>query len=70
MASQAFPPIAAAQAHAVVALVHGCTFDDFLLTPQESVVVRRDPEGSTSPLSRIVRASNNSLRNRVVRRGS
>jgi len=27
----------------VAELVHGCTFDDFLLAPQHSVVVRRDP---------------------------
>jgi IMP dehydrogenase len=27
----------------LVSLVHGCTFDDFLFTPQHSVVERRDP---------------------------
>src|SRR5215217_5925683 len=43
MASEAFPLIEAATARAVSALVHGCTFDDFLLTPQQSVVARRDP---------------------------
>jgi IMP dehydrogenase len=43
MASQAFPPIEPAKARAVAQLVHGCTFDDFLLTPQQSVVARRDP---------------------------
>jgi IMP dehydrogenase len=32
-----------AAGRAVADLVHGCTFDDFLLTPQRSVVVRRDP---------------------------
>jgi IMP dehydrogenase len=43
MASEAFPPIDPDRARAVAELVHGCTFDDFLLTPKESVVVRRDP---------------------------
>jgi len=43
MTSQAFPRIDPAKARAVAELVHGCTFDDFLLTPQESVVARRDP---------------------------
>ena len=43
MSSQAFPRIETATARAVVELVHGCTFDDFLLTPQHSVVARRDP---------------------------
>jgi IMP dehydrogenase len=43
MASEAFPPIDPARARAVAELVHGCTFDDFLLRPQLSVVARRDP---------------------------
>src|SRR3954469_23299582 len=43
MASQDFPRIDEAKARAVAALVHGCTFDDFLLSPQRSVIVRRDP---------------------------
>jgi hypothetical protein len=43
MSSEAFPPIDPDRARAVAALVHGCTFDDFLLTPQLSVVARRDP---------------------------
>ena len=30
-------------ARALVELVHGCTFDDFLLAPQHSVLERRDP---------------------------
>src|SRR5919206_4171779 len=38
-----FPRIGDAAARRVAELVHGCTFDDFLLTPQRSVVVRRDP---------------------------
>lgn len=43
MASQDFPHIEEAAARAVADLVHGCTFDDFLLTPQRSIVARRDP---------------------------
>ena len=43
MTSQEFPAIDDDRARAVAALVRGCTFDDFLLTPQRSVVVRRDP---------------------------
>src|SRR5687767_15388276 len=43
MASDAFPSIDPARARAVAELVRGCTFDDFLLTPQMSVIVRRDP---------------------------
>jgi IMP dehydrogenase len=43
MSSQDFPRIEVAAGRAVADLVHGCTFDDFLLTPQRSVVVRRDP---------------------------
>ena len=38
-----FPQIGDAAARTVAELVHGCTFDDFLLKPQRSVVVRRDP---------------------------
>src|SRR5436190_20480932 len=49
MASEDFPRIEAAAAHAVAGLVHGATFDDFLLTPQRSIVARRDP--STIDLS-------------------
>jgi IMP dehydrogenase len=41
--SPAFPGVDAATAQAVAALTRGCTFDDFLLTPQRSVVTRRDP---------------------------
>jgi IMP dehydrogenase len=43
MGSEHFPPLTAAAADAVFALVRGCTFDDFLLTPQRSIVDRRDP---------------------------
>jgi IMP dehydrogenase len=43
MSSAKFPLIRDASARAVAELVHGCTFDDFLLTPQRSVIVRRDP---------------------------
>jgi IMP dehydrogenase len=43
MASQDFPRIEAVAAQAVGRLVHGATFDDFLLTPQRSILARRDP---------------------------
>ena len=43
MDSSAFPRIDSASADALANLVHGCTFDDFLLAPQQSVVARRDP---------------------------
>jgi len=39
----AFPAVDPAAARAVLDLVRGCTFDDFLLAPQRSVVLRRDP---------------------------
>jgi IMP dehydrogenase len=38
-----FPRIEPAAAQAVARLVHGATFDDFLLTPRRSVLARRDP---------------------------
>jgi IMP dehydrogenase len=43
MPSAQFPSIREASARRVAELVHGCTFDDFLLAPQHSVIVRRDP---------------------------
>jgi IMP dehydrogenase len=43
MASEHFPRVLPAAARAVSQLVHGCTFDDFLFTPQRSVLARRDP---------------------------
>ena len=43
MPSPEFPRIERAAAESVAAVMHGCTFDDFLLTPQRSVVARRDP---------------------------
>jgi IMP dehydrogenase len=43
MASPVFPRIDPAAAGAVAAMIRGCTFDDFLLAPQLSVVARRDP---------------------------
>ena len=43
MATQDFPRIEPAAAAAVARLVHGATFDDFLLTPRRSIVARRDP---------------------------
>ena len=39
----AFPTIDAAVGRRVLELVHGCTFDDFILSPQRSVLERRDP---------------------------
>ena len=39
----AFPRIDARTAGAVLDLVRGCTFDDFILAPQRSVLLRRDP---------------------------
>src|SRR5688572_31670101 len=39
-----FPSIDPRVARAVLDLVHGCTFDDFILTPQLSVLTRRDPD--------------------------
>jgi IMP dehydrogenase len=43
MASEDFPRIEPAMAQAVARLAHGATFDDFLLTPQRSILPRRDP---------------------------
>src|SRR5688572_5187960 len=43
MGSQDFPRLEAEASQVVARLVHGATFDDFLLTPQQSVVARRDP---------------------------
>src|SRR5918995_7548292 len=40
----AFPPIGAQAGAKVLELVRGCTFDDFILTPQYSVLPRRDPD--------------------------
>src|SRR3982751_3067009 len=39
----AFPRIDKTVGLQTLALVRGCTFDDFLLTPQRSVLARRDP---------------------------
>jgi IMP dehydrogenase len=43
MASEQFPRVTAESARTVSDLLRGCTFDDFLLTPQRSVIERRDP---------------------------
>ena len=43
MTPSAFPVIDAAIGRAVRSLVRGCTFDDFILAPQHSVLTRRDP---------------------------
>ncbi|HVL68697.1 MAG TPA: IMP dehydrogenase [Vicinamibacterales bacterium] len=39
----AFPVPSQAVATALLELTRGCTFDDFILTPRRSIVVRRDP---------------------------
>lgn len=39
----AFPRIDERTGRALLEVVRGCTFDDFILTPQRSVVVSRDP---------------------------
>jgi IMP dehydrogenase len=39
----AFPAIDAAVGRRILELVRGCTFDDFILSPQRSVLERRDP---------------------------
>src|SRR6476659_4229759 len=38
-----FPQVDERTGRAVLDLVHGCTFDDFILAPQHSVLARRDP---------------------------
>jgi IMP dehydrogenase len=38
-----FPQVDARVAGCVLELVRGCTFDDFILSPQRSVLARRDP---------------------------
>ena len=43
MPSPAFPRIDERASRLVTDLVRGCTFDDFLLSPQHSVIARRDP---------------------------
>src|SRR5229473_6517275 len=43
MGSPEFPRIDRGVAFSVAELVRGCTFDDFLLTPQRSILARRDP---------------------------
>jgi len=43
MKGHEFPAIDAARAKAVMELVRGATFDDFLLAPRRSVLTRRDP---------------------------
>src|SRR6478752_5161261 len=43
MAAPDFPRIDARAAQQAAEMARGCTFDDFLLTPQMSVIDRRDP---------------------------
>ena len=52
----AFPVIESAVGQRVLELVHGCTFDDFILSPQHSVLKRRDPSAIdlSSQLSRRI----------------
>src|SRR6476620_5161255 len=38
-----FPQVDARTGRAVLDLVRGCTFDDFILAPQHSALARRDP---------------------------
>ena len=38
-----YPTLAEARVRALLDLTHGCTFDDFILAPQRSVLFRRDP---------------------------
>src|SRR6476620_7124705 len=38
-----FPQVDERTGRAVLDLVRGCTFDDFILAPQHSVLARRDP---------------------------
>src|SRR5262245_49948806 len=42
-AAPAFPPIATDTGRAFLDRVRGCTFDDYILSPQRSVLARRDP---------------------------
>jgi IMP dehydrogenase len=42
-AAPGFPSIADSVGRAVLERVRGCTFDDFILAPQRSVLARRDP---------------------------
>jgi IMP dehydrogenase len=52
----AFPAIDASVGRRVLDLVRGCTFDDFILSPQRSVLERRDPSviDLSSQLSRRI----------------
>src|SRR5678815_2892286 len=52
----AFPSIDKTVGCRVLDLVRGCTFDDFILSPQRSVLVRRDPSAIdlSSRLSRRI----------------
>ena len=38
-----FPRISEAVGRALLDAVRGCTFDDFILRPQKSILPRRDP---------------------------
>src|SRR5215208_7022818 len=43
MPHASFPRIDEPTGRALLDVVRGCTFDDFILTPQRSILVRRDP---------------------------
>ena len=53
----AFPRIDKTVGAEVLELVRGCTFDDFILSPQRSVLVRRDPAVDRSVVARCRAAS-------------
>src|SRR3954470_22200736 len=57
MTPSAFPSIDERTGRAVLDLVRGCTFDDFILAPQHSVLTRRDPSAIdlSCQLSRRIR---------------
>ena len=49
----AFPRIDKTVGLQTLELVRGCTFDDFILSPQRSVLVRRDPSVDRSVVARV-----------------
>ena len=48
----AFPRIDETVGRQMLDLVRGCTFDDFILSPQRSVLERRDPSDDRSVVAR------------------
>ena len=49
----AFPRIDKTVGLQILDFVRGCTFDDFILSPQRSVLVRRDPVGDRFVVARV-----------------